>query len=363
MKDDTRCSQHFTRNENTRLCARITRMNCPHCNSPSAEGKKYCADCGSPLDPQTVRLETLIKSQVADAIRDKFKDQKVVEVETSHAIAERLIGWAKLFAYAVGIPFGLLIVWLSIAGIDTYRDFKKLVATVEEQIKPMLEQAKSDAEQAQKNAKQAKAEAEDSKNTIENAATEAKRQLGSAVELAKNVKALSDRFAGLEQQTSSEIKTRSQRVETRVTELDQKLDTAEKDIAEQQKKLASTDEIVKALFSKGTTEWFQTSGTAAPNVVIMPTSTGALVFMLLKSPPIYQTIEVKWRVFSQPRGSYWMKGNVLIFNWGEPAGNLKPYPLEITYVPDPTIKVPEFKTLSVKDKAVFADETKLMDTP
>jgi hypothetical protein len=85
--------------------------------------------------------------------------------------------------------------------------------------------------------------------------------------------------------------------------------------------------------------------------------------MLLKSAPIYQTIEVKWRVYSQPRGSYGVKNNMLIFGWGDPAESLKQYPSEATYVPNPTSNVPVFEALSVKDNAVFADETKVMDLP
>jgi hypothetical protein len=337
-------------------------MNCPHCNSTSAEGKKYCADCGTPLDPQTEHLESFVKTQVEESIKERFKDQKLVDIETSQAVAERLYGWAKLFASFVGVPLGLFIIWLSIAGIEKYSDFSKLVASIEEQVKPKIEQAKSDAEQAQKTAREAKGEAEDSKKTIEGATAEAKRQLGSAAELAKNVKALSDRVSGLEQQTSNQMKGSSQRVDTRVAELDQKIDAATKDITAQQKKLASTDELVKTLFSKGTTEFFPTTANG-PNVVIAAHKNGAFVFMLLKSAPIYQTIEVKWRVFSQPHGSYNVQNNVLIFFWGDAADSIKQYPLEVTYVPDPTSRNPTFKALSVKDNAAFGDETKLMDLP
>ena len=144
--------------------------------------------------------------------------------------------------------------------------------------------------------------------------------------------------------------------------LDQKIDAASKEISEQEKKLASTDELVKTLFSKGVTEYFQTTANA-PNVVIAPGAKGATVFMMLKSAPIYQTIEVKWRVFSQPHGSYGIMNNILIFGWGDPAETLKQNPLEVTYVPDPTSKVAPFKTLLVKGNSVFADGTKLLDLP
>jgi hypothetical protein len=337
-------------------------MNCPHCNSPSADGKKFCADCGTPFDPQTKYLETFVKSQVEEAIQQKFKDQKLVDIETSQAVAERLHGWAKLFAFFVGLPAAVVLVGLSVAGIQKYSDFKTMVGSIEQQVKPKIEQAKSDAEQAQKTAIEAKSEAEVSKKTIEGATAEAKRQLGSATDLAKNVKGLSDRVSGLEQQTSNQIKGSGQRVDSRMIELDQKIDAATKDIAVQQKKLASTDELVKTLFSKGTTEFFPTTANG-PNVVLAPHARGAMVFMLLKSAPIYQTIELKWHVFSQPHGSYGLLNNVLIFSWGDPADNLKQHPLEVTYVPDPTSKDPAFKGLSVKDSAVFADDKKLMDLP
>jgi hypothetical protein len=206
-------------------------MNCPHCNSPSADDKKYCAECGTPLDQQTKHLETFVKAQIEDAIQQRFKDQKLVDIETSQAVAERLHGWAKLFAFFVGLPVALLLIVLSVGGVEKYSDFKKMVGSIEEQLKPQIEQAKSDAEQAQKTAKEAKGEAEDSKKTIEGATAEAKKQLGSATDLAKNVKGLSDRVSGLEQQTSNQIKGSGQRVDSRMLELDQKIDTATKDIA------------------------------------------------------------------------------------------------------------------------------------
>jgi hypothetical protein len=337
-------------------------MNCPNCNSPNSDGKKYCSDCGTPLDPQMQRLEIFVKAQVEKAIQEKFKDQKLVDVETSQAIAERLHGWGKLFGFFVALPVAILLIVLSIGGIERYSDFKSMIGGIEQQVKPKLEQAKSDAEQAQKTASEAKGEADDAKKTIEGATTEAKRQLGSATELAKNVKALSDRVSGLEQQTSNQMKGSSQRVDARVVELDQKIDAATKDIAEQQKRLASTDELVKTLFSKGTTEYFQTK-VNAPNVVILPLANGAIVFMLLKSPPIYQTLELKWRVASQPRNSYNVSNNVVTFYWGESADGLRQFSMEVTYVPDPTSKTAPFKTLSLKDNGVFADETKLMDLP
>ena len=232
-------------------------MYCPHCNSPSVEGKKYCADCGTPLDPQTKHLETFVKTQVEEAIQQRFRNQKLVDIETSQAVAERLHGWAKLFGFFVGLPFAALLIVLGVGGIEKYSDFKKMIGSIEGQVKPKIEQAKSDAKQAQKTAGEARAEAENSKRTMEGAVSEAKKQLALQLELAKNVTALSERVSGLEQQTSSQIRGSSSRVDSRMTELDQKIDAAAKDIANQQKKLANTDELVKTLFQKEQRSIFQ----------------------------------------------------------------------------------------------------------
>ena len=120
-------------------------MYCPHCNSPSVEGKKYCADCGTPLDPQTKHLETFVKAQVEEAIQQRFRNQKLVDIETSQAVAERLHGWAKLFGFFVGLPFAALLIVLGVGGIEKYSDFK-MIGSIEGQVKPKIEQAKSDAE-------------------------------------------------------------------------------------------------------------------------------------------------------------------------------------------------------------------------
>ena len=107
---------------------------------------------------------------------------------------------------------------------------------------------------------------------------------------------------------------------------------------------------------------FITSG-IAPNIVVVGNAHGALVFMLLRSAPIYQTVEMKWHVASQPRYSYAITNNLLSFTWGDPPETLKQYPLEVTYVPDPTVKAPPFKSVTIRDNAVFVDDTKMMDMP
>jgi uncharacterized coiled-coil protein SlyX len=332
-------------------------MNCLRCNNPSPEGKKFCADCGSPLDLEAIRFEARVGKAVEETLNSKFKDQKFIQLETSQAIAERLQGWAKLFGFFVGLPFAMLLLIVSVFGIEKVSDLRELVDGVEKQVKPRVQEAKSSAEQAQAMADDAQKKSVAAEKTVEGVVQQTKQQLGSATQLVNNVHDLSQRVSDLETKASGQM-------QARVTELNQKVDAATKNIEEQQKKLASTDELVKALFSKGQTEYFVTSQ-PAPNVIVVPLpdpTKGCFVFMLLRSAPIFQTTEIKWRVASQPRSSYSVNLNVLFFFWGDPSDNLKQNPLEVTYVPDPTLKT-TFKKLTLKDNGVYADDAKLFDVP
>lgn len=106
-------------------------IECARCKAQNADGQKFCGDCGGPLDPAIGAIKELMNStlrdQVHEIIEQHYKDQKVVEIETTQAIVSRLSDWAKLFAFFVGIPIGLLLLILGVLGIKTYTDFSKQV--------------------------------------------------------------------------------------------------------------------------------------------------------------------------------------------------------------------------------------------
>ncbi len=330
-------------------------MNCPRCKSPTPDGKSYCSDCGAPLDASLIRLEVVIREQVKESVDSRFKDQKLIAYETSEEISNKIYGTAKRYAFFVGILLALIVIALGVVGIQSYSDFRKLISNAEGQIKPKIEQAKTSAELAQQQAVDAQRKANEAKTTIQTVTAQVSKQLGTATETARSVQDLSARLSVLEKKTSQQMATSSQRVDSRVAELDQKIDVATKDIAVQEKKLASTNELVQSIFSKGTTEYFDTKANSSRSVII-PVGKGAFVYMLLKSAPISQTLEIKWRVFSQPRASYFqINNNAIFFVWGDPAETLKQNPLEVTYIPDPTATAKPFTTLSVTNGHVYAD--------
>jgi uncharacterized membrane protein YvbJ len=55
-------------------------MKCPNCGAENVEGNNFCADCGSLIDRH---LQVFIRSQLRECVREHFKDQKLIEVETT----------------------------------------------------------------------------------------------------------------------------------------------------------------------------------------------------------------------------------------------------------------------------------------
>jgi hypothetical protein len=324
-------------------------VKCPQCQADNAEGKNFCSDCGFLLTPQ---LKLLVRSQVKEYIREHLKQENVVEIETTERVAARLLKWARLY-YA--FPAAVLLIVLALFGISDYSDFHRTVKRATEELKPKLDRAISEADTATAKAQDAERKSDEAVKSINAAIARMNAQLASAQQL-------SNKVSGMESQTTGQIAGASKHVEQRVTELDKKVEAANKEIAAQQEKLTSTNELVKAMFSSGLNEFFQPSLGNTQSFVVSPFpggQQGAIVFMLLKNVPIFQTVQLQWHVATQPKYSYSLRGNVLVFNWGDPAENLKQHPLVVSYVPDPTYHGAIYSALSVKDGHVLADGVQL----
>jgi hypothetical protein len=124
-------------------------IECPRCNATNPVGKRFCGDCGSPLDAAFAAIKEMVGStlreQVQDIIKEHYKDQKIVELETSQAIASRLSEWAKLFGFFVGIPIAILLLILGALGIRTYTDFSNQVDKAQKDVTAHLADAQARA--------------------------------------------------------------------------------------------------------------------------------------------------------------------------------------------------------------------------
>lgn len=55
-------------------------MNCPRCKTAHPDGKNYCSDCGTQLNPSLTYLEDVVRDQIKESLEARFKDQKLVFV-------------------------------------------------------------------------------------------------------------------------------------------------------------------------------------------------------------------------------------------------------------------------------------------
>lgn len=120
-------------------------VECALCKTSNADNAKFCSECGNALDRAINLSREFVRSQVREIIAEKYKDQKVVEIETTQAIADRFLGWSKLLGFVAGIPIALLLLILSILGISTYRDFSTQVDKAKSDVATQLAAAQAGA--------------------------------------------------------------------------------------------------------------------------------------------------------------------------------------------------------------------------
>ncbi len=120
---------------------------CPQCHAACAADDHFCRSCGTYLreDAQAidVYLAKVVPERIDAALAVRFRDQKIIEVETAEKLAERAMGWLKLAGFFIGIPILVCSAALSFLGIRTYWDLESasqkaskleaLVSTAEKQ--------------------------------------------------------------------------------------------------------------------------------------------------------------------------------------------------------------------------------------
>jgi hypothetical protein len=120
-------------------------VQCPNCGASSPDDKRFCSDCGALLDANfgaiKQYLDANLRREIQASLREDFRDQKLVQLETTEAIAEKLTSWAKLFAFFVGIPIFLALTLFGWLGFKSYSDFSKAISNATAEISVALKEA------------------------------------------------------------------------------------------------------------------------------------------------------------------------------------------------------------------------------
>ncbi len=249
---------------------------CPICNMDSPAGKKYCAECGAPLDSADYRQ--VIRAEVTALLTERLKDRHVAEVEICESVVGRLEKWTKWFWWAVALPVALILGGLTFFGVQKVRDINTLATKVDKVVQPQVESAMHDADEASKDAVQAK-------HTAEQVVTDVNKQLTSARGVTAKVEELSAKVDALESQTTVKVNSATKRIERQVSDVDQRVTEAQDQINVQQKKLTDTGELVRSIFTNSRTELFDES--MVGRYIVREGNNRRVAYMLLTEVPIH----------------------------------------------------------------------------
>ncbi|MGA8656384.1 MAG: hypothetical protein WB586_09560 [Chthoniobacterales bacterium] len=81
----------------------------------------------------------MLPERIDAALKDRIREQKVVEVETAELLAERAIKWLKAFGFFLGIPILLVVAIFSFVGVKTWSDLKYVAEQTSELQKNLSE--------------------------------------------------------------------------------------------------------------------------------------------------------------------------------------------------------------------------------
>jgi acid phosphatase type 7 len=118
-------------------------MDCFRCKTANTDTSKFCSACGAPLDLDGL-VKAAVQSQLKDELNSRVKEQKVVTVEITDAVRERLLGWVKW----LGIAATLITSALAVVGIkgvgdvwNRARDFEKITDEQMSRVKALVDRA------------------------------------------------------------------------------------------------------------------------------------------------------------------------------------------------------------------------------
>ena len=135
-------------------------MTCERCSEAIEKGEKFCSNCGNATTPLTVELLSgqlaALSAQIEEYRADRrAQQQNYVELDTAEKIVTRVMSWAKLFGFFVGVPLGLVLVVLSLWAGKSIKDLHDIARAGQASVQATLENAKRDAKAAEAQASQA----------------------------------------------------------------------------------------------------------------------------------------------------------------------------------------------------------------
>src|SRR4051812_12280267 len=102
-------------------------MKCNICQSENEDKQKYCGNCGVLLGVPPPISDEVLGNKIEAFIKSRYKEQQLLEYQTSENIATKLNAWAKLLLFFVAIPLAIFGFILTFLGYNSYSKFSSLI--------------------------------------------------------------------------------------------------------------------------------------------------------------------------------------------------------------------------------------------
>jgi len=203
-------------------------MICKNCNAESPDNQRFCGFCGAKTRPESLEEVQLrlasVEKLVDKQAQTRTIDQKFLDVDTTEKVVTRLMNWAKVFAFFVGIPFALFLLIATLYVGKSFTNLSELAENARESVKPILNEARSTAESAKRTASDALGISQEVKRSVESTKSklsELQKDIGKGSEqvqqLAAQIREAQSAVSALRMKAtegSNEIKRLSQQIET-----------------------------------------------------------------------------------------------------------------------------------------------------
>jgi len=155
------------------------------------------------------------------------------------------------------------------------------------------------------------------------------------------------------------------KLQPQMEQMQSQLASAQRQIAQQQEVITSSQEFAKKIFSSHKQDFFDLKSGPHDRYITYdagkaPDGTDVrILYLLLPTPPLYETIQLQFNQTPSAAGSFFVYGNVLIVLIQKDAFlSLTQKQISVAYFPDPSNKL-LFKSLALKDGKPYADSAPL----
>ena len=106
--------------------------NCSQCGAALDAGDRFCRICGLEQRTDAAAITALVArilpERIDGVLKDRVREQKVVEIETAELLAERAMKWLKALGFFLGIPALLIVAVFSFFGIKVWSDLQSVAS-------------------------------------------------------------------------------------------------------------------------------------------------------------------------------------------------------------------------------------------